>query len=85
LPNVNKRISHTDRQTDRWTETERQLPQYVARCQEQLATGDWQLKLQLANEYIYTFYLLVYHEAGEDYISFVEYRIGKFMIDRLVH
>jgi len=50
----------------------------VARCQEQL-------KLQLANEYIYTFYLLVYHEAGEDYISFVEYRIGKFMIDRLVH
>lgn len=52
----------------------------------------------LANEYIYTFYiphththmlahtyLLVDNEAGEYYVPLVEYRIAKFMIDRLVH
>lgn len=30
-------------------------------------------------------YLLVDNEAGEYYVPFVEYRIAKFMIDRLVH
>lgn len=41
--------------------------------------------LRLANEYIYTFYLLVDNEAGEYNVSFVKYRIAKFMINRLVH
>lgn len=30
-------------------------------------------------------YLLVDNEAGEYYVPLVEYRIAKFMIDRLVH